>query len=52
MEFTLHIRGIDDPTGDYTLTAILFYENKNPPQDQKTENLTFRHWMKPTINHG
>ena len=36
MEFTMHIRGLDDPAGNYKLTAILFYENKNPPQDQKT----------------
>lgn len=36
MEFTLHIRGMDDPAGDYTLTADLFYENKNPVQDTKT----------------
>ena len=38
MEFTMHIRGIDDPTGDYTLTAILFYESKNPPQDEQIAN--------------
>ena len=36
MEFTMHIRGVDDPAGDYTLTAILFYESKNPPQDEQT----------------
>jgi hypothetical protein len=37
MEFTLHIRGVDDPAGAYTLTAMLFYENKNPPQHQLVE---------------
>ena len=26
MEFTLHIRGDDDPAGDYTLKARLYYE--------------------------
>ena len=31
-EFTMHIRGIDDPAGDYTLTAELYYETRNPPQ--------------------
>lgn len=36
MEFTMHIRGVDDPAGEYTLTAILFYESKNPPQDEQT----------------
>lgn len=38
MEFTLHIRGVDDPAGVYTLTADLFYETRNPPQDQRIES--------------
>lgn len=37
MEFTLHIRYVDDPTGIYTLTTELFYETKNPPQDRRIE---------------
>ncbi|NWF68655.1 MAG: hypothetical protein HXY40_06190 [Chloroflexi bacterium] len=37
MEFTLHIRGVQEPAGAYTLTAMLFYESKNPPQDQRIE---------------
>jgi len=37
MEFTLHIRGKQDPAGLYTLTTILFYETKNPPQAQTIE---------------
>lgn len=37
MEFTLHIRNRPDPTGDYTLTAELFYETRNPPQDRRIE---------------
>ncbi len=32
-EYTMHIRGVDDPTGDYTLAAELYYESRNPPQD-------------------
>jgi hypothetical protein len=32
MEFTLHIRGLSDPTGNYTLDAELFYETRQPPQ--------------------
>ena len=36
MEFTMHLRGVSDPTGDYTLSAELFYETRNPPQDQRT----------------
>lgn len=37
MEFTLHIRGLDDPAGAYTLTTDLFYETRNPPQDRQIE---------------
>ena len=33
-EFTMHIRGLDDPTGDYKLTAELYYETRDPPQDR------------------
>ncbi|MFN8560669.1 MAG: hypothetical protein U0703_03325 [Anaerolineae bacterium] len=36
MEFTIHLRGKDDPAGVYTLTADLFYETRNPPQDRHT----------------
>ncbi len=35
MEFTIHLRGLDDPAGEYTLTAELFYETRNPPQDRQ-----------------
>lgn len=34
MEFTLHIRHTDEPAGDYTVDAELFYETRNPPQDR------------------
>lgn len=37
MEFTMHLRGVDEPTGLYTLTATLYYESKNPPQDEVIE---------------
>jgi len=37
MEFTLHLRGVDDPAGTYTLTADVFYETRNPPQDRRVE---------------
>jgi len=33
-EFTMHIRGLDDPTGEYRLTAELYYETRDPPQDK------------------
>lgn len=36
MEFTMHLRGMDDPAGDYTMTTELFYETRNPPQDTRT----------------
>jgi hypothetical protein len=34
MEFTMHLRGRNDTAGDYTLTADLYYETRNPPQDR------------------
>lgn len=36
MEFTLHMRGMADPAGDYSLHAELFYETRQPPQDRKS----------------
>ncbi len=38
MEFTMHLRGMADPAGVYSMTAILFYETKNPPQDRRVES--------------
>jgi hypothetical protein len=35
MEFTMHVRNVADPAGEYTLTADLFFETRNPPQDQR-----------------
>jgi len=40
MEFTMHIRNMSDPAGDYTLDVELFYESKNPPQDQHKVNFS------------
>lgn len=40
MEFTMHMRGMDDPTGDYELQAELYYETRNPPQDEKSTTFT------------
>ena len=37
MEFTMHLRDIDDPTGVYTMQVDLFYESKNPPHDRHVE---------------
>jgi hypothetical protein len=37
MEFTMHLRGVDEPEGLYTLTATLYFETKNPPQDELVE---------------
>ncbi len=33
-EFTMHIRGPEDPQGTYILMAELYYETRNPPQDK------------------
>jgi hypothetical protein len=35
MEFTMHLRDRENPAGVYSLTAELFYETKDPPQDMK-----------------
>lgn len=35
MEFTIHLRGLPDPAGSYTLTGELYYDTRNPPQDRK-----------------
>jgi len=37
MEFTLHLRGMADPAGAYTLTVDLFYETRSPSQDRWVE---------------
>jgi hypothetical protein len=37
MEFTMHLRGLTDPAGTYTLTVDLYYETRNPPQDRRVE---------------
>jgi hypothetical protein len=37
MEFTMHLRGGGKLSGVYTLTADLFYETRNPPQDRRIE---------------
>ena len=39
-EFTMHIRGLDEPRGDYTLKAELYYESRDPPQDARQINFT------------
>lgn len=40
MEFTMHLRGLENPVGAYSLTAQLFYETRNPPQDQRIQGFT------------
>lgn len=37
MEFTLHLRDVEEPAGLYTLTVSLFYESRNPPQHERIE---------------
>ena len=38
-EFTMHIRGVAEPTGDYLLAAELYYDTREPPQDAAEINL-------------
>jgi hypothetical protein len=40
MEFTMHLRGKSDPADDYTLTADLYYESRNPPQARRIIDFT------------
>jgi hypothetical protein len=40
MEFTMHLRNVQDTAGVYTLTAELFYETRNPPKDRRLETFT------------
>ncbi len=35
MEFTVHIRGVPSPVGQYTAEADLYYENVSAPQDRR-----------------
>jgi hypothetical protein len=40
MEFTFHLRGIDEPAAEYSLEVELFYETRNPPQDSSSITFT------------
>lgn len=37
MEFTMHLRGVENPAGAYSLTVELFYETRRPPHDSHLE---------------
>jgi hypothetical protein len=39
MEFNLHLRGVDDPTGAYTVQVQLYYDDVRSPQDVGEANL-------------
>jgi hypothetical protein len=40
MEFTMHLRGLNDTTGEYTLEVQLFYETRNPSHAIQAVNFT------------
>ncbi len=40
MEFTLHLRNVTEPAGDYTLRIEVFYETRNPPIDAIEQTFT------------
>ncbi|NDJ87262.1 MAG: hypothetical protein GYB66_15395 [Chloroflexi bacterium] len=58
MEFTMHIRGVDDPNGDYLLRAILYYREhaeegaEEPPpveiKDQREIMFSIPHQVEET----
>ncbi len=35
MEFTVHVRGVPTPNGDYVAQADLYYEERTAPHDQR-----------------
>ncbi|MCS6870453.1 MAG: hypothetical protein NZ571_03250 [Anaerolineae bacterium] len=35
MEFTVHVRGVSSPNGDYIAQADLYYDERTAPQDQR-----------------
>lgn len=35
MEFTVHVRGVPSPDGDYTAEAALYYEDRSAPTDRR-----------------
>jgi hypothetical protein len=39
MEFNLHLRGVDDPSGDYTVQVQLYYDDVRSPQDVRETSL-------------
>jgi hypothetical protein len=43
MEFTVHIRGVPSPVGDYTTTVDLFYENPAAPRDHREVSFSVEH---------
>src|SRR5258708_31473010 len=42
MEFTVHIRGVDSPVGDYVAEAELYYEDRTLPQDRREQAFSVR----------
>ncbi|RPJ02876.1 MAG: hypothetical protein EHM39_00870 [Chloroflexi bacterium] len=35
VSFNLHLRGIDQPAGEYTVRVLLYYEDLDQPQDRR-----------------
>lgn len=40
MEFTMHLRNVQEPAGEYALTIDLYYETRNPPHDRRIVTFT------------
>ncbi len=53
MEFTMHLRGVDDPMGDYSLNAMLYYRDQlkeddtEPPPIQVKDKQAFSFRIPP-----
>lgn len=37
MEFTMHLRGLKNTVGVYSLTVEMFYESRTPPHDKQIQ---------------
>jgi hypothetical protein len=48
MEFTVHVRGVPSPLGDYVLEADLYYEERTTPQDRQATPFSIQALPAPT----
>jgi len=47
MEFTIHVRGLPSPFGDFVAEADLYYDEREKPQDKRAVSFTIREGTPP-----